>query len=275
MTTTSGRLVLPLAEPCIGANDQLQVGAALTVRISGGSTLASLFADEALATPIPNPQVSDAAGRFYENSTTIFADATQTYDCTLAFPDGETFTYDAIALVAAAAIITGFAPINSPHFTGVPTAPTTALNDNSNSLATTAYVQGQDYAPLASPALTGIPTAPTAAPGTATTQLATTSFAGAAVGATVPTTPSSGYVKFAGLILQWTTFSLGSAGGASQAVTWPLMFPTQVLGLPWVAINNAALEMVGVTSVTVNGCTVNKGATDGFARTGTVLVLGN
>ena len=64
----------------------------------------------------------------------------------------------------------------SPNFTGIPTAPTAAVDTNTTQIATTAYVIGQAYAKLASPALTGTPTAPTAAVGTTTTQLATTAF---------------------------------------------------------------------------------------------------
>lgn len=112
------------------------------------------------------------------------------------------------AALSAAMVITalGFTPanINSPVFTGVPQAPTPATADNSTKIATTAYVQNQNYitaltapvtsvagktgavtlvvgdvtgaAPLANPAFTGVATAPTAAPGTNTTQLATTAF---------------------------------------------------------------------------------------------------
>jgi len=100
----------------------------------------------------------------------------------------------------------------SPTFTGVPAAPTAAVDTNTTQLATTAYVVAQaaaatplvngtaavgtslryaraDHvhpndttrAPLASPALTGTPTAPTATAGTNTTQLATTAFVTAAV----------------------------------------------------------------------------------------------
>jgi microcystin-dependent protein len=47
-------------------------------------------------------------------------------------------------------------------------------------------VQGSSIAPLTSPAFTGVPTAPTAAPGTSTTQLATTAFTAAAVAAGIP-----------------------------------------------------------------------------------------
>ena len=69
------------------------------------------------------------------------------------------------------------APLTTPAFTGTPTAPTQAANDNSTRLATTAFVQAQK----ASPALTGIPTAPTAALGSNTTQIATTAFVQSAV----------------------------------------------------------------------------------------------
>lgn len=78
------------------------------------------------------------------------------------------------------------APIASPTFTGVPAAPTAAVDTDTTQLATTAYVIGQGYlksataastyAPLASPALTGVPSAPTASGGTSTTQIATTAF---------------------------------------------------------------------------------------------------
>ncbi|HEU4604057.1 MAG TPA: hypothetical protein VFS24_18930 [Steroidobacteraceae bacterium] len=118
-----------------------------------------------------------------------------------------------ISIALALAAITGGAPLDSPAFTGVPTAPTAAQGTNNTQLATTAYVRaaitalinsspaaldtlqelaaalGNDAnfattvtnalaakAPLASPALTGTPTAPTAGGGTNTTQLATTAF---------------------------------------------------------------------------------------------------
>jgi hypothetical protein len=86
---------------------------------------------------------------------------------------------------------TSRAALASPTFTGVPAAPTAAVDTNTTQLATTAYVVGQGYlksatasstyAPLASAALTGVPTAPTATPGTNTTQIATTAYVTAAV----------------------------------------------------------------------------------------------
>lgn len=61
-----------------------------------------------------------------------------------------------------------YAPINDPHFTGIPTAPTAPTTDDSTQLATTDFVHNlvegvtgvnlADYALLASPAFTGNPT---------------------------------------------------------------------------------------------------------------------
>ena len=76
---------------------------------------------------------------------------------------------------------TSRAALASPTFTGIPAAPTAAVDTNTTQLATTAYVVGQGYAKLASPALSGTPTAPTATAGTNTTQVATTAFVQAAL----------------------------------------------------------------------------------------------
>jgi hypothetical protein len=59
---------------------------------------------------------------------------------------------------------------------GILTAPTAAVNTNTNQVATTAFVIGQGYAPLASPTFTGTPAAPTPATADNTTKLATTAF---------------------------------------------------------------------------------------------------
>lgn len=67
------------------------------------------------------------------------------------------------------------ANLNSPTFTGVPSAPTPDVGDNSTKIATTAFV-ATSFSPLSSPTFTGTPTAPTATSGTASTQIATTAF---------------------------------------------------------------------------------------------------
>jgi hypothetical protein len=118
----------------------------------------------------------------------------------------------AVTLPAIAGVL---AELNSPIFTGNPQAPTPLTGDNSTSIATTAFVKGQNYvtavtapvtsvfgrtgaivatggdyivsqvtgaAPLASPTFTGDPKAPTAAPGDNDTSIATTAFVQAAVG---------------------------------------------------------------------------------------------
>jgi hypothetical protein len=69
----------------------------------------------------------------------------------------------------------GLATLNSPAFTGVPTAPTAAPGTSTTQIATTEFVD-TGYAKLASPAFTGNPTAPTQASGTSNTTIATTAF---------------------------------------------------------------------------------------------------
>ncbi|WP_259758994.1 phage tail-collar fiber domain-containing protein [Pseudomonas sp. GCEP-101] len=80
-------------------------------------------------------------------------------------------------------ITNGLAKLASPAFSGVPTAPTAAVGNNTQQLATTAFTQAAiaPLAPVASPAFTGTPTAPTAAVGSNTQQLATTAFVQTAV----------------------------------------------------------------------------------------------
>jgi len=81
------------------------------------------------------------------------------------------------------------APLDSPAFSGTPTAPTAAQAVTNTQLATTQYAKlGDDAvrtsfaaadnlkANLASPTFTGVPAGPTAAANTDTTQLATTAF---------------------------------------------------------------------------------------------------
>lgn len=83
-------------------------------------------------------------------------------------------------------------------------------------------------APLESPVFTGTPTAPTATTGTNTTQLATTAYANAiAGGTTVPSVSkaTNGYMKMAnGVIIQWGGY-VGNGAAASYAQTFPIAFP--------------------------------------------------
>ena len=75
------------------------------------------------------------------------------------------------------------ASINSPAFTGTPTAPTASAGTSTTQVATTAFVTTADNlkANINSPTFTGVPSAPTASAGTNTTQLANTAFVKASV----------------------------------------------------------------------------------------------
>ena len=269
-----GVIILPIAEPCIDNSGNLVVGATLTINVSGGG-LASIFANSALTTPISNPLTSDSAGRFFAQSTVIWADQTQAYDCILNYNNGTSFTFSTIYPVGPQAGTTGFAPLNSPAFTGVPTAPTPAANDSSQKLATTNFVTAQGFAPIASPTFTGTPAGPTATPGTNTTQIATTAFVQAAIGLTAPTSPTSGYIEFAGFLIQWVPFSIGASPSATVSVTWPIAFPTQIIGTPFAVFNTTGGFALGASAQSTTGATFAKNASDPSAHTGTVYAIGN
>ena len=111
---------------------------------------------------------------------------------------------------------TVFAPITSPNFLGVPTAPTVAgTSDNSTKIATTGFVQAVRalLAPLASPAFTGTPTAPTPSAGDNSTKLATTAFVqseGVPVGASIiwnASSPPANYLEENGASLSTSTYA--------------------------------------------------------------------
>ncbi|WP_288657428.1 phage tail protein, partial [Pantoea sp. UBA6567] len=130
--------------------------------------------------------------------------------------------------LAAADPHTQYAPKESPTLTGTPKTPTAAAGNNSQQIASTAFVVAALQvltsgapgtldtfkelaaainndpnfattianalalkAPLASPALTGTPTAPTAAQSVNNTQLATTAFVKSAISALVASSPAA------------------------------------------------------------------------------------
>jgi hypothetical protein len=115
---------------------------------------------------------------------------------------------------------TSRAALASPTFTGIPAAPTAAVDTNTTQLATTAYVVGQGYlksatasstyAPLASPSLTGTPLSTTAAVDTNTTQIATTAYV-VGNGYLKSATASSTYAPLASPALTGTPLSTTAA----------------------------------------------------------------
>ena len=134
-------------------------------------------------------------------------------------------------------------------FSGIPAAPTAAVDTNTTQLATTAYVVGQGYlksatatstyAPLASPTLTGTPLAPTAATATNTTQIATTAFVKAQSYLTAN---------------QAITFSGDASGAGSTAVTLTLANSGATAGTyQSVTVNAKGLVTNGTNPTTLSG----------------------
>ena len=220
----SGRLVLPLSEPSISSAGLLVTGATLTVYQTGTMNLAALFSNAGLSSSIPNPQTSNSAGRFYTQGTEIWADASIAYDCVLAFPDGESFTYNQVYLIGAPVSTAGFAPINSPAFTGTPTAPTPSAGNNTNILATTAFVQTA----LATIVAATTSTAGIVALATGAQVITGTDTGHAVTPASLTSNQSlgaSGYIQLpGGLLLQWIT-SGSIAQNSTGSVSWPTAFP--------------------------------------------------
>ena len=150
------------------------------------------------------------------------------------------------------------APIFSPVFGGIPTAPTPVTGDNSTRIATTGFVSGGLTAlnadlraaistkiDIVSGAFSGIPTAPNASIGTNTNQIATTNFVQEAFGlkanisgvaftgnVTVPTpliTDNSAQVATTNWVRNWVNNYASSRywQGSSKFVSTQAPDPTQ------------------------------------------------
>lgn len=256
--TTFGALDVPYAAPSLSDSGAPVSGATLLINIAGGSTAANLFSDHLGANSLGNPLTANAAGRYINTSggvTAIWVDTSQAYDCILTYPNGESFTFPNMYALGAGLNTSGFAPINSPLFTGNPRGPTPALNDNSISLATTAFVAGQGFAPLASPGFSGTPTAPTAAASTNSTQIATTAFVQAALGTV---SAGTGKLQFGKTLLQWGTQAVVSSSGS---VTLPTAYANTgytILMTPSITGGSGGLiANVGLSSITTSGFSIN------------------
>jgi hypothetical protein len=261
MTATPGRLIIPISEPIFTQEGLLDPGATLTVYLTGTTTLATLYSSSALTSTITNPQTANSAGRFYAQSTAIYADATQAYDVVVTLTDGEVLTFDGIVLVAAIIETGSYALLSGATFTGPVYGVTPSTADNSNLFATTAYVQNNisPLAPLASPTFSGTPEAPTASAGTDTTQIATTAYvqgeletsnlsASTAVGTTFSSwNPATGLVVVKGVYLASIT--------TEQTIT--ITLPINVGQVVWYAANalNANATNNGNTVAQVKSAT--------------------
>jgi hypothetical protein len=269
---------------------QLVCGGSLVTSFNGRGGAITLTVDDvnaAYAAAIapdwptaPSPPLYDASARI---ATTMFVDES-VQDLRDQLP---AFIFNLVA---------GFdyAPINSPAFTGVPTAPTAAPGSSTGQLATTAFVHaaivasttgvasfntrtgavtltGADLtaaggALLASPVFTGTPQAPTATIGTDNTQIATTAFVQAA-------TAGAGVSSFNGRggAVTLTTADVTGAGGA------PLASPT-FTGVPAVPTATAGTNTTQAASTAFVAAAI-AGFTGGVqsfnGRTGAVTLQGN
>lgn len=218
-------------------------------------------------TPNTNPIVLDANGE-----CVVILNSSELYTFTLAYPgDTDPPTNPIWSVNDIGSPGQGqWAPINSPAFTGTPTAPTPAQGDVSGDLATTAFVAAAiaaitGFAPINSPSFTGTPLAPTAAAGTNTTQIATTAFVAAAIAAmaALPTggitvTPTS--VQIGSILIQTGTGSAPATGNSNSnvAVTFAKPFSTclAMLVTP-TSVGPGSSSLFAIPAVTVS----NTGAT--------------
>jgi hypothetical protein len=181
----------------------------------------------------------------------------------------------AVALTLGDVVSVGAAPLASPNFTGVPTAPTPIAGNSSTDIATTAFVAtsfattqlvNSTFAPLVSPTFGGTPSAPTPAPGTSTGQLATTAFVQAAVVAS--TTGVSSFNTRTGAITLSIT-DVENAGGA------PMASPT-FTGVPLAPTASPGTNtgQIATTAFVIAQITASVGGVASFnGRTGAVTLV--
>ena len=230
----------------------------------------------------PNPALGDASSRI---ATTLFVDESLA-DLQLQLVD----FIDA----GGGANLSGYAPLASPNFTGIPTAPTAAPGSSTGQLATTAFVHAAvtasttgvasfntrtgavvlttadvtaaGGAPIVSPTFTGVPQAPTPAPGDNTTKVATTAYVMAqlAAGTVTSFNTRTGPVTLTGA-------DLTAAGGAllaSPGLTGIPLSPTAAPGT-----NTAQIATTAFVSAAVAASTAGVSSFNG--RTGAVTFIQN
>jgi hypothetical protein len=233
----------------------------------------------------PNPALGDASNRI---ATTLFVDDS--------LADLQDWVISYIAS-GGGINLSAYAPLASPNFSGVPTAPTAALGVSTGQLATTAFVHnavvasttgvasfntrtgavvllaadvtGVGGALLASPVFTGNPTAPTAALHDNDTSIATTAYVQGELAA-LPTAPVTSFNTRTGAIVL-TTADVTGAGGApaaSPTLTGTPLAPTAAPGT-----NNTAIATTAFVAAAV--AAFSGGVSSFNSRTGAVSLISN
>jgi hypothetical protein len=145
-------------------------GAKLFTYAAGTTTKQATYSTST-GTPNTNPIVLDANGE-----CVCYLDSNLEYDfwyCPSTDTDPPTNPYWTVGSIGFGNMINGLAPLNSPAFTGTPTAPTATVGDSSTDIANTQFVQTAITNAFASN-----PTVPTQAAGDYSTKVATTAFVG-------------------------------------------------------------------------------------------------
>ena len=163
-------------------------------------------------------------------------------------------------------ITNGLAKLASPAFSGIPTAPTAAVGNNTQQLATTAFTQAAiaPLATLASPIFTGTPTAPTASAGSNTQQLATTAFVQTAIAPLAVTASPS----FTGV----PTAPTASSGSNTQQLATTAFVQSAVS--PLAAIASPAFSGVPTAPTAVAGTSSTQLATTAFVQAARSAIIG-
>ena len=155
-----------------------------------------------------------------------------------------------------------YAPLISPHFSGLPTVPTLALGDNSASIASTAFVAAAAAAHLISPIFSGTPTVPTLPLGDVSKGIANTLFVTAAIAA-IPSANLTSYATknfvtsaIAAIPLSDLTNYATKNFVASAIAAIPIQTPVNLTGYAPLAspsftgtVNGITSDMVGLGNV--------------------------
>lgn len=205
-------------------------------------------------------------------------------------------------------VIPSTATFTTMNATSAATAPTRPADDDTNHVATTAFVLGQgsdavpnmdgspsagtsekyarsdhvhptdtSRAPLASPALTGVPTAPTAAIGTDTTQIATTAFVNSEINNDRPFESTAGNILMNGVqsLGVRNTVARGDHVHPTDTTRAPLASPTftGTVTVPTLAVTAAATAPTLAVDTSTTGVATTAFVL-GQAATSTPLVNG-
>lgn len=166
------------SDPTIPALGQLWINTTGGLPKVQLSTRTMLISDQYVSAVSATGVLSSTIGLTPTISITSSATAGQAL---LSGGSGVAPSFGPLNLAGGASVITGVLPIAN-----MPSIPNTSLASNTITLGTTAIALGATVTSIAGLGLTGVPTAPTAAVNTSSTQIATTAFVLAQLGSAAP-----------------------------------------------------------------------------------------